>query len=223
MKLKLNIKLLLKWGLKMGFLGLCTIILLSYYISKTTKSAIYSDVNAISKSYTALVLGAKVYQNGHLSSVLKDRVDAALELYKAKKIKRFLLSGDHGTTNYDEVNQMKAYLLKKGVSKHAIFLDHAGFDTYQSIYRAQYIFKANDIIIVSQKFHLKRALYIAKSLGLQAQGYSADKHTYGIAKKMILRESLANVKAFLELLIHKKPKYLGQVIDIKGDSSKSFD
>jgi len=118
---------------------------------------------------------------------------------------------------------MKNYLIKKGVPKQDIFLDHAGFDTYDSVYRAKYIFNASEIIIVTQNFHVKRAVYIAKSLDLQVQGYTADKHQYGIAKKMILREGLANVKAFLELLVHKKPKYLGTVIDIKGDSSKSYD
>lgn len=169
------------------------------------------------------MLGAKVYENGDLSGILKDRVDAAIELYENKKIKRFLLSGDHGRENYDEVNHMKKYLLNKGVPIEDIFLDHAGFDTYNSIYRAKKIFKVDSVIIISQAFHVKRAVYIAKYLDLQAQGYTADKHTYGIAKKMIIRESLANVKAFFELLFNREPKYLGAEIDIQGDSSKSFD
>jgi len=192
-------------------------------VKHSTKKVISSNINSISKSYTGLVLGAKVYKNGNLSGILRDRVDSALELYNAKKIKRFLLSGDHGKINYDEVNQMKKYLIKKGVSEKDIFLDHAGFDTYDCVYRAKKIFNVDELIIITQEFHLKRAVYIAKSLDMKVQGYMADKHTYGIANRMLLRESLANVKAFLELLINKKPKYLGKAIDIKGDSSKSFD
>jgi len=118
---------------------------------------------------------------------------------------------------------MKKYLINKGVPTCDIFLDHAGFDTYNSIYRAKKVFLVDDVIIITQKFHVKRAVYIAKSLGLNVQGYIADKHTYGIAKKMIFREALANVKAFIEIFIHRKPKYLGNTIDIKGDSSKSYD
>jgi len=199
------------------------IISLNIYIKISTKNKIFSKLENISASYTALVLGAKVYKNGDLSGILKDRLDAALELYKAKKIKRFLLSGDHGKTNYDEVNQMKKYLLQNRVSIDGIFLDHAGFDTYNSIYRAKFIFNVKDVIIVTQGFHIKRAIYIAKRFNLNVQGYTADKHIYGIAKKMMFRESLANVKAFFELLLHIKPKYLGEKIDIIGDSSKSFD
>jgi len=217
------IKLILRLGFKLGFALILFILGLNLYVKKITESLIFSKVNSISNSYTGLVLGAKVYENGDLSGILKDRVDAAIELYENKKIKRFLLSGDHGRENYDEVNHMKKYLLNKGVPIEDIFLDHAGFDTYNSIYRAKKIFKVDSVIIISQAFHVKRAVYIAKYLDLQAQGYTADKHTYGIAKKMIIRESLANVKAFFELLFNREPKYLGAEIDIQGDSSKSFD
>ena len=181
--MKKLIKKLIYLGLKIGIPLLLFIITLNSYIKKTTENSIFSDVNLISKSYTGLVLGAKVYNNGALSSVLKDRVDSALALYNAGKIKRFLLSGDHGTINYDEVNQMKNYLIKKGVPARDIFLDHAGFNTYSSVYRAKKIFLVTDVIIITQKFHVKRAVYIAKSLGLNVQGFTADKHTYGIVKK----------------------------------------
>lgn len=223
LKEKITCKRILTLIFKMGVLVLFFVFGLNYYIYSSTKSSIYSDTNKVSKSYTALVLGAKVYRNGNLSVILQDRVNTALDLYQSKKITRFLLSGDHGKSNYDEVNLMKDYLIKKGVPKQDIFLDHAGFDTYDSVYRAKHIFNVTEIVIVTQHFHVKRAVYIAKSLGLKVQGFTADKHQYGIAKKMVLRESLANVKAFLELLFHKKPKYLGSIIDIKGDSSLSYD
>ena len=221
--MKEKIRKIIRLGFKIGVLFLLFVLGLNYYVKKSTDALINSDSAKIAPSYTGLVLGAKVYENGSLSGVLQDRVESALELYKSKKIKRFLLSGDHGSANYDEVNQMKKYLISKGVSTKDIFLDHAGFDTYSSIYRAKNIFNVDKLVIITQKFHVKRAVYIAQSMNLQVQGYTADKHTYGIAKKMILREGLANVKAFFELLLRKKPKYLGQKIDIKGDSSKSYD
>ena len=131
------IKPILRLGFKLGFALILFILGLNLYIKKITENLIFSKVNSISNSYTGLVLGAKVYENGDLSGILKDRVDAAIELYENKKIKRFLLSGDHGRENYDEVNHMKKYLLNKGVPIEDIFLDHAGFDTYNSIYRAK--------------------------------------------------------------------------------------
>ena len=132
---------MLKRILKMGFLtfmGLLVFIIgLNFYIATATKATIYSDAELVPKAYTALVLGARVYKDGQLSGVLKDRIDSALDLYKSQKIARFLLSGDHGRKDYDEVNHMKAYLIEKGVPTAAIFLDHAGFDTYNSLYRAK--------------------------------------------------------------------------------------
>lgn len=217
------LKKIFKIGIKLAVFILIFIFCLNLYINLTTKENIFSNKEDIPSCYTGLVLGAKVYKNGKLSGILKDRVDTALELYKIGKIKRFLLSGDHGKQHYDEVNQMKKYLLNKGVPENDIFLDHAGFDTYNSAYRAKAIFLVDDVIIVSQEFHLKRAVYIARKLGLNAYGIKADKRKYGIAKRMFLREKIANVKAFLELLIGKKPKYLGVIIPIKGDSKKSYD
>jgi len=217
------LKRVIKYGFYLGILGFLFVMGLNFYIDKTTSKFIFNDVSKISKSYTGLVLGAKVYSDGNLSVILKDRVEAALELYNAKKINRFLLSGDHGRVNYDEVNSMKAFLIEKGVPTSDIFLDHAGFDTYNSIYRAKKIFKAEDIIIITQGFHVKRAVYIAQKLGLKVTGFTADKHKYGIAKRMYLREKVANFKAFLEIVVHRKPKYLGKTIPITGDSSKSYD
>jgi SanA protein len=118
---------------------------------------------------------------------------------------------------------MKHYLMDKGVPKSNIFLDHAGFDTYNSLLRAKKIFQVNNLIIVTQKFHLKRSLFIANHIGLTANGFLADRHQYYIAKQMYFREKLANVKALLELLIHRNPTYLGNKIPITGDSKKSFD
>ncbi len=217
------IKKIFKYGFISTIIGLLFILGLDYYIRKTTSKYIFSNIEKVPNCYTALVLGAKVYDDGRLSGVLKDRVDTGLDLYRLGKIKRFLLSGDHGRKDYDEVNQMEKYLVSKGVKEESIFLDHAGFDTYDSAYRAKHIFLVDDVIIISQNFHIKRAIYIARKLGLDAYGVKADKHNYGIAKKMLIREKIANIKAFLELLIKKESKYLGKEISIKGDSKKSYD
>jgi SanA protein len=184
---------------------------------------IYDKVSEVPKCYTAIVLGAKVSSKGVPSDFLQDRLDVAIELYKNNKIVRFLLSGDHGRANYDEVNNMKNYLINHGINARDIFLDHAGFDTYSSMVRAKKIFQINDVIIVSQEFHLPRAIYIARNKGLVAYGIKADKRNYAALKSLKFRELLAKVKAFAEVSINKKPKYLGNQIPITGDSKLSYD
>jgi SanA protein len=173
--------------------------------------------------YTAIVLGASVHRDGSLSTVLLDRVNSALELYKSGKVKRFLLSGDHGQTDYDEVNTMKNYLIKEGVDSADIFLDHAGFDTYSSMVRAKEVFKVDSLYIVTQQYHLYRAVYIARKIGLNAYGYVADKRNYTAIIKYTLREWLANVKSWIWVNTNHKPIYLGDPIPITGDSKASWD
>ena len=164
-----------------------------------------------------------VYSDSSLSPIVKDRVDKAIELYKAGKVKRFLLSGDHGTKKYDEVNCMKRYMKEMGIAEKEIFLDHAGSDTYSSVVRAEKVFNVKDMIIVSQEFHLARALYIARKKGLTAYGYVADKRRYAGIKSMEIREYLANVKAFFSVLFNISPHFLDLVILITGDSNMSYD
>jgi len=183
----------------------------------------YSYMESVPACYTGLILGAKVQADGEPSDFLQDRLDAGLELYQHGKIKRFLLSGDHGRKNYDEVNNMKKYLLERGVDTADIFLDHAGFDTYNSMVRAKKIFLADSVIVVTQKFHLARALYIARAKGLHAFGYQADKREYRSMKRLRVREFIANIKAWGEVLINRKPHFLGEEIPITGDSRLSYD
>jgi SanA protein len=199
------------------------VLIVNVFIIWKSSRFIYKNANDVPSSYTALVLGALVSKSGYLSDFLQDRMDMALELYRAKKIKRFLLSGDHGHVDYDEVNNMKNYLIDKGVDTKDIFLDHAGFDTYNSMVRAKEIFEINDVIIVTQKFHLSRAVYIARCKGLNAYGMIADKRNYTSIKRLKLREVLANIKAFGEILFNREPKFLGDKIPITGDSKLSYD
>jgi SanA protein len=205
-------------------IGLVAIILIIHFIvNLNSQKYIYTNIEAVPECYTALVLGAHVSKSGYPSDFLQDRMDVAIELYKSKKIKRFLLSGDHGQINYDEVNSMKNYLLSKGIQIEDIFLDHAGFDSYSSILRAKEVFEVNDVIIVTQAFHLPRAVFLARSKGLNAFGISADKRKYSAINYLKFRELMANVKAVTELIIHKKPKFLGNKIPITADSRLSYD
>ena len=215
-----------KWTKHMSIaflVGLIFLLGLNLYIHLTTNSFITDDQKNLSPSYTALVLGAKVYESGRPSAVLRDRLDRAYELYRTGKVKRFLLSGDHGQKDYDEVNHMRIYLREKGVPSKDIFMDHAGFDTYNSVVRARDIFEVEDVIIVTQDFHLPRAVFIAHQKGLNAHGFIADKRTYPRMKYLRLREGLASVKAAMEILVNRAPRFGGDKIPITGNSQLSYD
>lgn len=189
----------------------------------TTKNKIKTQSNEIDNAYTVIVLGAKVYQSGTLSSYLQQRVDAAIQLYNEGKVERFLLSGDHGTSTYDEVNTMKAFIESKGIPSEDIFLDHAGFNTYNSMVRAHQIFEVNNCVIVSQDYHLPRAVYIANQVGLNAQGFAQNSSVLPAHRRNKVREILARTKSFLEVLFQLPPKYGGEKIPITGDSQLSYD
>jgi SanA protein len=184
---------------------------------------VYTQPELIPQSYTALVPGASVFSSGKPSAILADRLDKAIELYEHKKVKRFLLSGDHAKVHYDEVNSMKSYLVAKGVPDSLIFTDHAGFDTYNSLVRAQDIFGVDSLIVVTQEFHLPRAIYIARHKGLVVNGYRADKRSYASMTYLRFRESFANIKAFFEVLFHVHPYFEGKKIPVKGPANASWD
>lgn len=170
-----------------------------------------------------LIFGAYALPDGRPSSALQDRLDTGLKLYQMGKFERFILSGDHGRKQYDEVNTMRRYLEERGVPKEDLFLDHAGFDTYDSLYRARHVFKARELILVTQKFHLPRALYIGEALGLDCQGVEADIHTLQSLRQLQLREVAAKVKAVLEVNFKRRPVYLGEPIPIDGEARLSHD
>lgn len=203
--------------------GLIAVFLINFNVNSKSRQYIFSETAKAPKADVALVLGAKVYNDGRLSDMLRDRADTAIDLYNDGKAGKILVSGDHGTAGYDEVNAIKNYLLEKEIKGEDIFLDHAGFDTYDSLYRAKRIFEARSVIIISQNFHLPRAVYIGRGLGLEAYGASADRHNYGNIKINAAREIAADVKAFWDVNLSVKPKYLGESIPISGDSKKSWD
>ena len=133
------------------------------------------------------------------------------------------MSGDHGSEEYDEVNIMNSFAVENGIPDSDIFMDHAGFSTYETVYRAKEIFEADNIIIVSQEYHLYRALYIAKKLGVKAVGVSADLNTYRGQTKRDLREILARDKDFFNCIIKPEPTYLGDKIPVSGNGNLTND
>lgn len=204
-------------------LGIVTCILvfgIDFYVRQSTKDRI---VNSPDGSYDCiLVLGAGV-RGDRPSPMLQDRLDYAIKLYKEGKAPKLLMSGDHGRTDYDEVNIMKAYAIDFGVPSEDIFMDHAGFSTYESIYRAKHVFEAKKIIIVTQEYHLFRALYVANSLGLEAVGYPSDPRQYTGQAYRELREILARDKDFVYCIFKPEPKYLGPSIAVNGNGDITND
>jgi SanA protein len=197
--------------------------IINNHIRSGAKQFIYASADSVPQKYTAIVLGAFVGKNGAPSNVLADRLNTALDLYQKGRVKRFLLTGDHGRVNYDEVNNMKLYLMENGVPQQDIFLDHAGFDTYNSMVRAKEIFCVKGAIIITQEFHLPRAVYIARKKGLDALGYIAPMRDVNALRYLEFRENIACIKAYWEVLINKRPRFLGTKIPITGDSRLSYD
>lgn len=215
-------KRLLTWLLLVCIAGLVLVVMINGLVYSGGRRH-FVTLEEAESAQAAIVLGAKVYADGRVSLMLSDRLDTALALYQAGKVGKILVSGDHGRVEYDEVNTMRRYLEERGVPPEDIFMDHAGFDTYDSMYRARAIFACQDVIVVTQEFHLPRALWIAQQLGLEAQGVVADRHVYGSEDYYELREAAARIKAFGEVLVRRKPVFLGPVIPIDGDGRQTHD
>lgn len=166
------------------------------------------------KQVDAIIIpGARVYRGG-VSVVLAERLDEGVRLYKSGAAPKIIVTGDHGTTGYDEVNTMRDYLVSEGIAKEDIFMDHAGFDTYSSMYRARDIFEVKSCIVTSQNYHNIRAVYIGRKLGMDVYA-SAAKDIY-IGRLAPCRELGARVKAFIDVMRGRVPKYLGETIPVSG-------
>ena len=185
------------------------------YLLTAEEAAQLNDADCI------LVLGCGVRDNGEPSLMLRDRLDMGLALYEAGAAPKLLMSGDHSTTDYDEVNTMKDYVMDRGVTSDDVFMDHAGFSTYESMYRARDIFCARKIIIVSQDYHLYRAVYDARALGLDAYGVAAEDINYLGQFMRDLREILARNKDFFYCIWKPEPTFLGETIPVSGDGDLS--
>lgn len=203
-----------------------TVLSLNYYVILRTDNLLYKNDELLNiKEYknnnfdAAFILGCAVYGNTP-SNMLKDRLDAGIKLYKAGIVPKLVMSGDNGSIWYNEVNVMKKYAIDRGVNSSDIFMDHAGFSTYDSMYRAKEIFDAQNIIVVTQEYHEYRTLYIANSLeGLNAIGYSAKNIRYKNLNYDTFREILARNKDVIKSIIQPSSKFLGEKISLKGDGN----
>ena len=208
-----------------GLLGGMVVLGINGYVKATTKDRILTSEQAsqLEGVDCILVLGCYVHDDGDPSDMLRDRLRRGLELYELGAAPKLLMSGDHGRESYDEVDAMKTFAVEAGVSSQDVFMDHAGFSTYESMCRAKEIFQAKKIIVVTQEYHLYRALYIAESLGLEAYGVAADYRRYHGQTGRDVREMLARVKDFGTSLFKPKPTYLGKAIPIWGDGNLTND
>lgn len=199
------------------------------YVVASTEGRIISieEVAGLDGVDCIIVLGCKVRDDGSLSDMLRDRVETGIEVYysmtESGNGTKLLMSGDHGTVEYNEVYAMKQYAIAEGIDSEEIFMDHAGFSTYESICRAKEVFGADRIVIVTQEYHLYRALHIADALGVEAYGVSADLNAYGGQTMRDLREILARNKDFLSGVLKPDPTYLGEPISLAGSGDVTND
>ena len=189
------------------------IVAINFYVLQFSKDNIYTEISELPITRVWLVFWASVYRDGTPSPVLKDRLSWAYEAYESGRIKKIIVSWDNSVERYDEPTAMQQHLMSRGIPEEDIFLDYAGFDTFDSIYRADYIFWVTDVALFTQSFHLKRALYIADGLDIDAVGFATDYNLYVDEGYNNRREVFSRIKAFLEIEItNAKPKFLWEKI-----------
>lgn len=199
-------------------------LLINGYVIQTSSGYVLNESQTAGQGVDCIiVLGAGLLPDKTPNLMLKDRLDQGIRLYKNGAAPKLLLSGDNGKTGYDEVNAMKKYALLNDVPACDIFLDHAGFSTYDSMYRAKEVFQAEKIIVVTQKYHLYRAVYIARGLGIDAYGAAADPCIYAGQSFRELREILARNKDFIMTSARLSPAVSGEIVPIGGDGAASHD
>ncbi len=195
---------------------------ISIYVKQSAKKYVLDMDSAGSGYDCVLVLGCGVWGEKP-SHMLEDRLLVGIELCKRGASEKLLMSGDHGREEYDEVNVMKNFATKRGLKSEDVFMDHAGFSTYESMYRARDIFKAEKVLIVTQEYHLYRAIYDARKLGLDAYGVTSDLRDYGGQNFRDIRELLARNKDFVYTIIQPEPTYLGEAIPVQGNGNATND
>lgn len=201
-----------------SIIGLIMLFAVNFYVKSRTKLLIYSSQENLPKENVGIIFGAGINGN-RPSKYLKDRLDKGISLYKSKKINKILLSGDNGTNAHDELTVMKNYCFEAGVDTSKIYVDYAGFDTYSTMYRAKNIFKIDSAILVTQEYHLNRAIYIGNKLGLQSIGYSANHGQYSNYNYVCFREYFSIFKSVVDVIRKRKPHFLGEEININGISN----
>ncbi|MEM1168066.1 MAG: ElyC/SanA/YdcF family protein [Cyanobacteria bacterium P01_H01_bin.35] len=186
---------------------------LNFYVRVATSKYRYKNLEKVPAKPIAIVFGAGVWADGTPTPMLADRVQGAVNLYKIGSIKKILMTGDNSTPNYNEVKAMQEYAINQGVSVENITLDYAGFSTYESCYRAKEIFGITQAVLVTQNYHLPRAVYTCRQLGVDALGLGTQdwgKFRNDSMRRYSIREFLAVLKALLEVHITRpKPTFLG--------------
>ena len=210
---------MIKWLKRLvllGFIGILVILLMNFAVQQKSKGKTFDTVAEVPAKKVGLLLGTgKLIRGKWINLFYKYRIEAAVALYKSGKIKYILISGDNSREGYDEPTSMKEDLMKAGVPESAIVLDYAGFRTLDSVVRCKKVFGEEDIIVISQKFHNERAIYLAEHFNIRAVGYNAKSISGKYGLKVQLREYLARVKVFVDILFKVKPKFLGKKIEIK--------
>ena len=229
MKLKLALpkwlRITLAVCLALAVLGAAAVFGVDAWVRGSTEASILApEETALLEGVDCIiVLGCQVKDDGRLSHMLEDRVKRGVALYHDGAAPKLLMSGDHGQEDYDEVAAMKRYAVENGVPVADVFMDHAGFSTYETMYRAKAIFGAEKVLIVTQRYHLYRALYIARQLGMEAYGVDADYRTYSGQTMRDIREVLARCKDFAMCIFMPEPTYLGETIPIGGNGALTHD
>ena len=217
-------KNVIKVGIIIIIIIVLIILLINFYVKNSTKNQIIEkdDYSTLKNIDCIIILGAGIWGDKP-SPMLEDRLKEGILLYNNEVSDKIIMSGDHGREEYDEVNTMKKYAIENGIPSENIFMDHAGFSSYESIYRAKEIFNAKKVVIVTQKYHLYRALYIANQLGLEAYGVGADPRQYVGAIYREAREILARNKDFIKCIFKPEPTYLGDTIPVSGNGDITND
>ena len=198
-------------------LVMLTVIACNIIVTNSSRGKTFSDVEKIPVRKVGLLLGTGKYlQNGNLNLYYKYRIDAAADLYHAKKISYIIISGDNSREDYDEPTDMRNDLVARGVDSTAIYLDYAGFRTFDSMIRVKQIFSQDTVTVISQQFHNERAIYIGSQEGIHTIGFNARDVESNAGFKVQMREKLARVKLFLDYLFNEKPKFLGNKVHIPG-------
>jgi len=207
-----------------AIISIILVLSINFYVVGIAKNKMIkdNDYSLLKDVDCILILGAGIWGDKP-SPMLQDRLDEGIKLYKEGIASKIIMSGDHGREEYDEVNIMKEYAIEQGVPSEDIFMDHAGFSTYESIYRAKEIFDADNIVIVTQEYHLYRALYIADKLDINAYGVNSDPRKYSGQTFRELREILARNKDFVNCILKPEPTYLGESIPVSGDGDITND
>jgi len=208
----------------LGLTGIVAVLGLNSHVKKQTAQSIITEEKAAGiDADCILVLGCGVREDGSPSLMLRDRLETGIALYHAGAAPKLLMSGDHGRKDYDEVNLMKSYAMEREIPSEDVFMDHAGFSTYDSMVRARDIFCAENIIVVSQEYHLYRALYIAEQMGIDAYGVDTNYRSYYGQTQRNIREIAARCKDVFTTAFHVAPTFGGETIPISGSGDATND